>query len=100
MSKSRKRKTAETKLVEAQLKPEFPSVEAYRYNLASIRVRIVDDRFRGKSLSQRDEMVTPLLADLPQEVQDDITLLLLFAPDEPDRSPISYEFDHPGTVVR
>src|ERR1700736_5520470 len=50
--------------------PNHPkaAIEAYRYNSASIRIRIIDPDFEGLDLVERDEMVRPLLRTLPEEV--------------------------------
>ena len=91
-SKNGKKKNKSTRLIEHALREEFPSVEAYQYNPASIRVRIVDKRFNGLNNVERDDLVDPLLKPLPEEVQGDITILLLLAPDEVTRSPMNVEF--------
>src|SRR5665213_1865173 len=76
------KKTKETRKVEALLRKEFPKTDAYRYNSASIRVRIIDDRFEGKSTEKRAAMVEPLLKQLPETTQADIMNLLMLAPSE------------------
>jgi stress-induced morphogen len=81
--------------VENALRPLFPSVEAYRYNPASIRVRVIDERFRDKSKAERDAMVAPYLKELPPQVRDDVTLLLLLTEDEKYQSMMNTEFEHP-----
>lgn len=75
-------RTAETRMVEKSLRTEFPETDAYRYNSASIRIRIVDPRFEGKSTEQRDAMVEPLLDQLPGTTQADIMNLITMTPDE------------------
>ena len=77
-----RKKTPETEQVEATLREEFPEVEAYRYNSASIRVRVIDSRFEGKSVEDRDAMVERLLKQLPEEIQSDIMNLITVTPDE------------------
>jgi stress-induced morphogen len=91
----------ETKSIEKLLKgnfknhpPQYPP-SAYRYNSASIRVRIVDESFRGKSKLERQELVLPVLEKLPDETQSDITILLLLAPEEVDQSMMNLEFENP-----
>jgi hypothetical protein len=66
--------------VERVLRQEFPRTDAYRYNAASIRVRVIDERFRGKSLEERDGMVEPYIHQLPRDLQADIMRLLTLAP--------------------
>ncbi len=47
-------RTAETREVESVLRMAFLTTDAYRYNSASIRVRVVDPRFAAKSTEERD----------------------------------------------
>src|SRR5437762_1363051 len=77
--------------------PNHPKakIEAYRYNPASIRIRIIDPDFSGKDLVERDEMVWPIVESLPEDIRSEITLLLLIAPRERDSSLSSMEFDDP-----
>ena len=85
-SRWKKMRNADSRKVEEVLRKVFPRTDAYRYNSASIRVRIVDDRFKGKSNEERDDMVEPLLAKLDPELQADIMNLLLLTTDEADLS--------------
>ncbi len=92
-------RTDETRLVEEVLRREFPNTDAYRYNSASIRVRVVDPRFEGKPNAQRDVMVEPLLSQLPEPIQADIMNLATFSPSEvsgPSRSLWNLEFEDPS----
>jgi hypothetical protein len=76
-------RTDETRQVEEILKNAgFDQVDAYRYNSASIRVRVIDPRFEGLSGEKRDAMVEPYLEKLPEETQADIMNLFTFAPSE------------------
>src|SRR5580704_15859070 len=75
-------RTKETREVEKLLREKFPHSDAYRYNSASIRVRVTDPRFEGKSNEQRDAMVEPLIDLLPQKTQADIINLLTLTPAE------------------
>jgi hypothetical protein len=77
------KRTDETRLVEDVLrKAGFATVDVYRYNPASIRVRVIDPRFEGLPLEKRDAMVEPLLEQLPERTQADIMSLFTFAPSE------------------
>ncbi len=89
-------KTPESASIEQALGRAFEDVSSYRYNSASIRVRVIDERFRGKSPSEREALVAPLLEALPESIQDDITILLLLAPGELDRSLANLEFEEPS----
>lgn len=90
------KKTAETKKIETVLGQRFANVEAYRYNSASIRVRVIDDAFRRLSKTKREEIVQPLLDLLPEKTQSDIMILLLLSHEEMETSPMNVEFEHPS----
>jgi hypothetical protein len=94
------KKTDETREIEAKLRPSFPNSEAYRFNSASIRVRIIDRSFDGKDLEQREVMVMPLLEKLPKKTRNDILMLLLATPQElgdhcNTEGLLNLEFEHP-----
>ena len=98
------KRTAETRQVEVLLKHAgFEQVDAYRYNSASIRVRVIDSRFEGRSAEERDAMVEPHLERLPERTQADIMNLFTFAPSELEQTPATFrehllntEFDDPS----
>jgi stress-induced morphogen len=97
------KRTPETQSIETLLREYFQHVDSYRYNSASIRVRVVDARFEGISREMRDAMVEPYLERLPSETQRDIVALFTFAPSElrgtPEKSRSflqSVEFDKPS----
>ena len=98
------KRTAETRMVEELLRGAgFEAVDAYRYNPASIRVRVVDRRFKGKSTAKRDAMVEPHLKKLPERTQGDIISLFTFAPSElqqaektPSELLLNVEFENPS----
>jgi len=77
------KKTDETREVEAAVrKGGFAQVDAYRYNSASIRLRVIDPRFQGLPIEKRDAMVEPYLAALPEGTQGDLVALMTFSPEE------------------
>ncbi|SRR5713101_240784 len=96
------RKTRETGMIEKVLKDHFPDYPkdfppaAYRYNPASIRVRLIHKSFKGKSLSEREDMVLPVIRTLPEKTQADIMVLLLLSPSEVDRSAGNVKFEMPS----
>jgi len=98
-----KKKTKETRAIEKLLKENFSGYpddcppEAYRHNSVSIRVRLVHDEFRDMTRSAREQRVLPVIRTLPDATQQDITVLLLLAPGELDRSMMNVEFEHPVT---
>jgi hypothetical protein len=105
MSKRRTRdwkamRTDETRHVEMVLRKAFPNTDAYRYNSASIRVRVIDPRFEGLPIEKRDAMVEPLLEQLPEQTQADIMNLITLSPSEaanPSKlSLVNLEFEDPS----
>ena len=96
--------TDETRQVEEVLqKAKFEKVDAYRYNSASIRVRVIDPRFEGLAPEKRDAMVEPHLEKLKERTQADIMNLFTFAPSELQQTPetlkeflLNTEFDDPS----
>lgn len=93
-------RTDETREIEKRLREAgFAQVDAYRFNSASIRVRIIDPRFEGLPGSERQDMVFPVMDKLPKKIREDILLLLTMAPSErggPNRHLlVNLEFDHP-----
>ena len=98
------KRTPESQQIEDVLtKAGFEKAQAYRYNSASIRVRVIDPRFKGRSVEERDAMVEPYLKELPERTQADIINLLTVTPEEVDMPDISFrsyllnaEFEDPG----
>jgi hypothetical protein len=98
------KRTQETRGVEDVLqKAGFPQSDAYRYNSASIRVRVIDGKFEGLPTEQRDALVEPYLAKLPERTKADIISLFTFAPSELQMTPntireflLNREFEDPS----
>jgi hypothetical protein len=67
----------------------------YRQNSASIRIRIIDERFAGTSKQARHDHSWTYVEVLPIEVLEQITLFLLLAPSELARSMTNSEFEDP-----
>jgi len=80
------KRTSETRLIEDHLRKHFQQVDSYRYNSASIRIRVIDPKFETKSRDERDAMVEPYLDQLPPDTQKDIVTLMTFAPSELQRT--------------
>lgn len=99
------RVTGETKKIEKHLAKYFPNhpakypPKAYRYNSASIRVRLVDKCFRGLNRVDRLYKVRDILRLLPEKLQSDIALVLSFTPDEVEDSLANFEFEHPDPLI-
>jgi stress-induced morphogen len=97
------KRTPETRKVEELLGQHFKQADSYRYNSASIRVRVVDPLFEGMTREKRDNMVEQYLDTLPSEIQRDIVTLYTFAPSELKRTPTTFkehmlnnEFENPS----
>ena len=96
--------TKETRVLEKLIDKHFPDCpkdfpRAYRYSPFSIRARIVDPRFKDMNLSERDKFVLPLIRTLPDETQEDLTILLLLAPDELNDSLMNREYEKPSPAL-
>lgn len=77
------KRTDESKMVESELRRAgFQKVDAYRYNSASLRVRVIDEQFESMPREERDKLVEPSIDRLPSSTQADIVTLVLLAPSE------------------
>ena len=86
------KRTDESKMVEDKLRQAgFEKVDAYRYNSASLRVRVIDKQFESIAREERDKIVEPFIEKLPPSTQADIVTLVLLAPSE---------FERPGDTFR
>ena len=70
-------------------------IDLYRQNSVSVRVRIVDPGFAGQTKPQRSQEVWKYLEQLNEDVQSDISTVLLLTPDETKMSFANLEFDDP-----
>ena len=93
-------RTDESRTVERLLGQHFSSVDAYRYNSASLRVRVIDPKFQGLPHEERDKLVEPTISTLDGSTQTDIMNLVLLYPGEVDSSfqarMNNEEFEHPS----
>lgn len=68
----------------------------YRQSPGSIRVRIIDDRFAGVSLSRRhDELWDFVSKRVGDEVMGEVSILLAFPRSELDRSLANQDYEDP-----
>lgn len=87
--------------IEETLKRDYGSahpkarIEVKRYNSVSVRVRIIDADFSGLSRAERDTLIWEILESLPEETRSEVSLLLLFTPQEAKTSLMNLEFDDP-----
>lgn len=70
-------------------------IDLYRQNPVSVRLRIVDPEFAKKGRPQRSQQAWKYLEHLPDEVQSDISTVLLLTPEETKLSFSNFEFDDP-----
>src|SRR5689334_13282068 len=70
-------------------------ISLYRHGKYSVRIRIVDQEFAGKSKSQRHRDAWPYLAEMSEDTLSDLSTLVLLTPDEKPNSIASLEFDDP-----
>jgi hypothetical protein len=70
-------------------------IDLYRNDACSIRVRIIDPRFRRMSRTDRHDLVWKYLDSLPDEAVADISMLVLITPSEAKTSGSNIEFEDP-----
>lgn len=70
-------------------------IEVYRHNIVSVRIRIIDPTFKGMSRGEREVDLWALFNELPEEVVQDVSLVILVTPAEAKKSFASMEFDDP-----
>jgi hypothetical protein len=70
-------------------------IDLYRQNPVSVRIRIIDPEFAGQGKPDRSQRVWKYLDGLPEEVQSDISTIILLTPDEKKTSFANFEFDDP-----
>ncbi|MEM7783473.1 MAG: hypothetical protein AAF939_07400 [Planctomycetota bacterium] len=73
---------------------EYANCIVYRYNPASIRVKIVDVIFTGRDRSVRHDYAMGYLRELPDDTLSQISLLICLEPGE--TSLIDLEFKDPS----
>jgi hypothetical protein len=86
-------RTDETRQIEEVLRAKFTQVDAYRYNSASIRLRVVDTLFAGLSNATRDDVLARHLRTL----SEDIVFILAMTPSDDDhvRQAANDSFENP-----
>jgi hypothetical protein len=86
----------ESALVPYQQHHPAARIKVRRYNSVSIRIRVIDPAFRGRGLAEREDELWPLIESLPADAQEEITMLLLLAPEEATNSLLNAEFEDPS----
>ena len=70
-------------------------VDVKRQNSVSIRARIIDPDFAGMSRAARHEAIWRFIEPLPEEIQSQMTMLLLLTTEEKAMSLANLEFENP-----
>lgn len=70
-------------------------IKAKRQNSVSIRGRILDPDFKGISRAERHDIVWRFIEELPEEIQSQVTMLILLTPEEAKSSLANLEFENP-----
>jgi stress-induced morphogen len=70
-------------------------IDLYRQNPVSVRVRIVDPDFAGRSKIDRSKEVWKYLNSLSDEIQSDLSALILLTTEETSKSIANLEFEDP-----
>ena len=85
-----------TVLEEYQRGHPSAEISLYRQNGVSVRIKIVDPEFEGVSKSARHASAWGFLERLPDEIQSDISMLVLLAPGQENQSLANIEFEDPS----
>ncbi|MDR3635655.1 MAG: hypothetical protein P4L84_17770 [Isosphaeraceae bacterium] len=70
-------------------------IDLYRQNTVSVRVRIIDPDLAGRNKVDRSKEAWKYLNALPDEIQADLSALILLTPDETRMSFANLEFEDP-----
>ena len=85
------------KSLETFYRPGHPEAEidSYRQNSASIRIKIIDPEFRHMDRVSRDNQIWEILGKQPEDIQSQITVVLLLTPEETKTSFANMDFENP-----
>jgi len=78
-----------------QAKHSKAQIDLYRQNSVSVRIRIIDPDLVGRSRAERNKYVWNYFNSLPEEMQSDVSSLILLTPEETKMSFANFEFEHP-----
>lgn len=70
-------------------------LDMYRRNQYALRLRIIDSAFEGMDLVERDTVIREYLDSLPDDVMDDLTMIVLVTPKETATSIANFDYDNP-----
>lgn len=74
---------------------EAAQIDLYRQNSVCVRVRIIDPEFEGRGINDRSKRAWKYLRRLPNDVQGDLSLVLLLTPEETATSFVNHDFENP-----
>jgi stress-induced morphogen len=77
-----------------RLRPQA-KIDIRRQNSVAIRIRVIDPTFAGMDRIERDDEIWGVLQTLPDEVQSQITMVLLLTPEEAGESFANLDFERP-----
>ena len=91
----------EIRKVLVSFQKDHPSarIDLYRHNSASVRVRVIEPDFSGMSRKDRHNLVWKYLDPISEDAQADISMLVLLAPTEVEKSMGNLEFEDPVPSV-
>lgn len=70
-------------------------IHIYRQNPVSVRIRIIDPGFAHQNKIERSKETWKYLDALPDEIQSDLSTLILLTPEETRKSFANIEFEDP-----
>lgn len=70
-------------------------LDMYRRNQYALRMRVIDPGFEGMDLVDRDTLIREYLDSLPDEIMDDLTMIVLITPKESATSVANFDYDNP-----
>ena len=70
-------------------------IDLYRQNSVSVRIRIIDPDLAAKVRIDRNKEAWKYLGSLPDDIQSDLSSLILLAPEETKTSFANIEFEDP-----
>ena len=71
------------------------AIDLYRQNSVSVRIRIIDPDFAGQNKVDRNKTTWKYLDALGDDIQSDISTLILLTPEEKQKSLANLEFEDP-----
>lgn len=97
-----KKQDRTTRKLEAILREHFlprrpgAQLDVYRYNSASIRIRVIDLEYASKDLTERDDDIWEVFKKyVDRDTVSQISVILLLAPDETISSAMNRDFENP-----